>query len=74
MIQYYSCVRLLLFPQLLDETVANPRHIGALIDACVGICRAFKQIHHQSTTVYYSPLFVMSLLLAGKSVFPMLDE
>lgn len=67
MIQYYSSIRLLLFPLLMDDKALDPRHLKIMVDACSGVCRSFKQVHQRSTSMYYSPLFIMSLFLSGKA-------
>lgn len=67
MIQYYSSIRLLLFPRLMDDTAIDSRCLKVVLEACAGVCRSFKQLHQRSTSMYYSPLFTMSLFLAGKS-------
>lgn len=50
----------------MDDTAIDSRCLKVVLEACSGVCRSFKQLHQRSTTMYYSPLFTMSLFLAGK--------
>ncbi|KAH8884943.1 hypothetical protein GQ53DRAFT_374980 [Thozetella sp. PMI_491] len=64
MAQYHSCIRFLLFARLTEETV-NPRFFEMGVQACIGVCKAFKRVHQQCITNLYTPMTTMSLFLAG---------
>ena len=72
MIQYYACVRLLLFPQLFSRaSVAHPtstppsRYLRLCAIACVGLCSSYKRVHDLSPSICYSPIATQNLMLAG---------
>ena len=71
MIQYYACVRLLLFPQLFSAAPvtslsSTPTHyLRPCAVACAGLCNSYKRLHDLSSSICYSPIATQNLMLAG---------
>lgn len=63
MIQYYTCVRILLYPQLSDPNI-DSQYLLQCAEACGGVCESYKQMHHLML-VDYSPLALQGIFLAG---------
>ncbi|KAK5265338.1 hypothetical protein LTR96_009240 [Exophiala xenobiotica] len=64
MLQYYTCKRLLLFPQL-TQAVVDSRYLKLCAEACAGVCTSYKNLHDYSSSICYSPVATQSLFLAG---------
>ena len=62
---YYKCQRLLLYPQISQETV-NPRFLKQCAKACAGVCGAYKRLH-QTVAVGYSFMALQTVFMAGES-------
>jgi hypothetical protein len=63
MVSYYRCIRLLLYPQLIESPV-NMEYLKICADACGGVCKAYKRLHHKFS-IGFSTLSIQSVFLAG---------
>jgi hypothetical protein len=72
MVPYYRCIRLLLYPQL-SESPVNMKYLKLCVDACGGVCRTYKRLHHQFS-IGFSTLSIQSVFLAGKTPYHQLPR